>query len=146
MVFGGWNLDDFKIFTVEGDDADPPGDCVNPDNYGNGTPGTDGIVPTITSANGWPYIGNSNWVLRAEDFLGGASGTLLVGLRAESDSSQGWERLVGFGNFLVTVVGIDGWDWPDGHKKTSYSDPKADSHWRTDSGSTPRTPSLGRGL
>jgi hypothetical protein len=53
--------------------------CTDPVTYGTGTPGTGGLEPTISFAQGPPFLGNANFKITGSNMYGASSGFLLVG-------------------------------------------------------------------
>ncbi|MEW6747004.1 MAG: hypothetical protein AB1486_30065 [Planctomycetota bacterium] len=92
VEFGGWNIDDVRLFTVEG--FGPPGDCVDPIIYGVPTAGSGGINPTIGWDNGWPAIDNSGWTVTCTNTLGDTTGAVIVGFKETYDDSGPFVLLV----------------------------------------------------
>jgi hypothetical protein len=64
-----WYVDDISV--VESD-------CPAPQHYGQGTPGTNGLVPTISSS-GLPSVGSTDYKLIGQSFYGGQKGFLFTG-------------------------------------------------------------------
>ncbi|MEW6744531.1 MAG: FG-GAP repeat protein [Planctomycetota bacterium] len=73
--------------------GDFDGTGCSPTLYGEGTPGSAGFVPVITSVT-CPFLGSARYTVRATNALGGAVGALLIGFDRASDSSRGWTLLV----------------------------------------------------
>jgi thermitase len=53
--------------------------CTDPVTYGQGTPGTGGVEPLISFAQGPPFIGNQNFKITGSNMFGASSGVFLVG-------------------------------------------------------------------
>jgi hypothetical protein len=53
--------------------------CQPPENYGSGTAGSGGFVPTITSSGGDPQRGSASFRIDCDRLLGGASCFLILG-------------------------------------------------------------------
>ncbi|MEW6747838.1 MAG: S8 family serine peptidase [Planctomycetota bacterium] len=75
------------------DNGEPPGNCTRPDRYGNGTPGTGGVLPRVRQ-DSYGWLGNHDWQLLLEDALPNSPGVFLIGFKPASDTSGGYERLV----------------------------------------------------
>jgi choice-of-anchor B domain-containing protein len=83
---GGWNIDDFELYTVS--------DCVEPEVYGTGTAGSGGYVPKIGTSGGLPHVGNPSFTVECRKILGGASGLYLVGFGRDQIPFKGVDILV----------------------------------------------------
>ena len=90
--FGGWNLDDFEIYSLDS--------CVPPSNYGAGTAGSGGITPTITYQGGLPTLGSNTFEVVADQILGGARTAIFVGFGQASVPVKGVTLLVDLNPFF----------------------------------------------
>ncbi len=99
-AFGGWNVDDVELYSVS--------TCHAPVNYGNGTAGSGGFVPTLTAAND-PTIGNPSFEIDSTQILGGAPGFLVLGFGRALVPFHGIELLVDLSQpFLLVSVQASG--------------------------------------
>ena len=76
--------------------------CLPPTNYGVGSPGSGGIVPTITSSGGGPHVGSSTFQVDAGLMLGGTSCFVLLGFAKDQLPILGIDVLVNPANLIVT--------------------------------------------
>ncbi|MFG0318707.1 MAG: hypothetical protein ACF8XB_15645 [Planctomycetota bacterium JB042] len=87
LEFGGWNIDDFTLYTIE---ASPAGSFTN---YGAGCAGTSG-TPTISGSG--TVLSNRNVTLNVAGGLPNAAGLLLIGTaQANVGVGGGCSLLVG---------------------------------------------------
>lgn len=91
---GGWNIDDFELYTVS--------TCRPPEIYGSGVAGSGGYVPRLTTV-GDPNLGNPSFEVDGFDLLGGAPGLLLVGFARTSIPLKGITLLVDLAPPAITV-------------------------------------------
>ena len=118
-TFGGWNLDDFEIYTID--------DCRDVEHYGVGGVGSGGIVPTIDVSGGAPSIGNPNFTIEGHDMVGGAPVLLLVGLDRAQIPFKGFDILVDLGKFyFLFTMKADGSSGVPGDGDVFFSAPIPD--------------------
>jgi len=103
QVFGGWNIDDVQLLVES--------DCVPGTNYGVGTAGTGGFVPTIGQQN-FAALGTSNFGVTGANMLGGGFAFLLMGDGQGSVNALGTTVLLNpalpVATILVPVTGAAG--------------------------------------
>ena len=100
---GGWTFDDVEIYSF---------DCPAAVNYGSGTAGTGGILPTITASGGAPQLGNASFQIDAANLVGGTPGFMFIGFAQANLPFGGVNLLVSlstpFRLFPVTSTGAAG--------------------------------------
>jgi hypothetical protein len=69
-----WYVDDVSVVET---------DCPDPEHYGQATPGTAGLIPTISSS-GIAAIGGTDYKLIGQSFYGGQQGYLFTGFTRQT--------------------------------------------------------------
>ncbi len=97
-VAGGWTLDDFEIYRES--------DCVPATNYGAGTAGSGGFVPTVALA-GEPRLGAAPQVT-STNLLGGSMAALVIGFQPLNLPVLGVTLLVDGNNGFLLMSPVSG--------------------------------------
>lgn len=82
-------------------------DCSPPANYGNGSPGSGGLVPTLTTASTAPRIG-STVPLDCDQIVGGATCFLVVGFAQAQIPVKGIDLLVSPVGWILVPLAASG--------------------------------------
>jgi hypothetical protein len=80
--------------------------CLMPMHYGQGTPGSSGIVPAISTAGGFPSLGNAGFAITGSQLLGGAPVLLGLGTQDAALALGGITVLVDIGLPALFFTGV----------------------------------------
>ena len=77
-----------------GSTPDCPQPCEAATTYGEGTAGSEFLIPQISTPSGCAFLGNQLFALMVDNVLGGAVGTFILGSDPDDVDLGGWRLLV----------------------------------------------------